>query len=199
MSIKQLTFPAILLACVGLLIGLFLLTNKPSDKNSPSNAFTPWAASNDPAALKARLQSINLPALAAEGTTLHIHQHLDVYVNGKQVEVPSHIGIPTDESYISPIHTHDTTGIMHVESPTVTDFFLGQFFTIWNVKLDAANLGDFKADDTNKLRVYVNGQLVDGNPAEIKLAAHQEIVITYGTDAQLPNPIPSTYSFPSGL
>ena len=33
--------------------------------------------------LRGRLTAINLPALRAEGEALHIHQHLDVVVNGK--------------------------------------------------------------------------------------------------------------------
>jgi hypothetical protein len=29
--------------------------------------------------------------------------------------------------------------------------------------------------------------------------AHEEIVVTYGTAAELPDPIPSSYTFPPGL
>ncbi len=75
----------------------------------------PWSA--EIAHLAARLQTLGLPQLSQEGTVLHIHQHLDVFVNGKPVTVPGGIGID-DNRFISPIHTHDPTGVIHVESST---------------------------------------------------------------------------------
>ena len=78
--------------------------------NSP-----PWPRNVD--ALRERLGELHLPALAAEGTVLHIHQHLDVFDNGKRVTVPAGIGI--GDTFISPLHTHDTSGVVHVESPTI--------------------------------------------------------------------------------
>src|SRR6185369_1120909 len=62
----------------------------------------PWAPELDH--LKERLTAIDLPALAQEGTTLHIHQHLDILVDGKPVAVPAGIGINEAQGFISPIH-----------------------------------------------------------------------------------------------
>jgi hypothetical protein len=31
------------------------------------------------------------------------------------------------------------------------------------------------------------------------LAEHQQIVLAYGTPAQMPKPVPSSYRFPAGL
>jgi hypothetical protein len=39
----------------------------------------------------------------------------------------------------------------------------------------------------------VNGQAVAGNPASIKLTAHQEIALVYGPTAKVT--VPSTYAF----
>src|SRR5581483_8345176 len=83
--------------------------------------------------LRERLHAENLPALAEEGTVLHIHQHLDLFIDGQSVPVPSGIGIQEAQGFISPIHTHDLSGIIHVESPFAADFTLGQFFDIWGV------------------------------------------------------------------
>jgi hypothetical protein len=45
--------------------------------------------------------------------------------------------------------------------------------------------------------VYVNGQKVSGvNYREIKLHAHDEIALIYGTQ---PDRIPAAYEFPQGL
>lgn len=196
---KNFWLPISVVVIIAVMVGIFAVGNKSSKTPTPTNTTSLGEANNEPAGLKSRLEAIGLPALAAEGSTLHIHQHLDIYLNGKVATVPAHIGMPSNNSFISALHTHDDSGIIHIESPTAQDFTLGQLFQIWNVKLEAASLGDHKADDQNKLRLYVNGQLVEGNPADLKLAAHQEIVIAYGTDAQLPSPIPSKFDFPGGL
>src|SRR6266545_856835 len=75
----------------------------------------PWPAPANPAELVA---AAGLPMLGEEGSALHIHTHLDVIVDGKPVTVPAQIGIDESTQKISPLHTHDTTGIIHIESPT---------------------------------------------------------------------------------
>jgi hypothetical protein len=69
--------------------------------------------------LAARLRAIGLPPLRpAEGTAVHIHQHLDLYVDGAKAPVPAGIGIDPAVGF-APLHTHDASGVIHVESPTV--------------------------------------------------------------------------------
>lgn len=156
----------------------------------------PWNMSVDH--LKDRLTAIGLPALTAEGTALHIHQHLDMNINGETITIPPHIGINETAGFISTIHVHDTTGIIHVESPTIANFTLGQFFDIWGVRFTSTCIGGYctNADDT--LRIYINGKLYEGNPRDIVLTGHQELFIFYGTIQQLPKTIPATYTFPTG-
>ncbi len=177
--------------------GLVLLIPKPvaGSLESISTALAPWPAEEDH--LKARLAAIKQPALSAEGTALHIHQHLDVFVHGQPVPVPANIGVHESlPIFISPIHVHDTTGIIHVESPTIEKFYLGQFFDIWSVRFSDSCIGGYCSDATNTLKVFVNGQPYTGDPRQLELTAHEEIVITYGTDAEVPGTIPAAYSFP---
>ena len=47
------------------------------------------------------------------------------------------------------------------------------------------------------LRVFVNGAAVTTNPREIELTNDQEIVVTYGTESELPKPMPSTLKNPA--
>ncbi|HTH93344.1 MAG TPA: hypothetical protein VL576_02620 [Candidatus Paceibacterota bacterium] len=155
----------------------------------------PWPAEFDH--LRQRLTEINLPALSQEGTALHIHQHLDIDIEGTTVAVPAGIGIDPNEQFIAPIHVHDNTGIMHVESPTIQNFTLGQFFDIWGLTFTDQCIGGKCTNDSESLRVYVNGTLYQGDPRSIVLAAHQELFIFYGTTAQLPKTIPSSYTFPA--
>jgi len=156
----------------------------------------PWGANT--ADLAARLRAIGVPPLdPVEGTAVHIHQHLDIYVDGGKVPVPALIGIDPAAGF-APLHVHDTSGVIHVESPTVRSYTLGQFFAVWGVRLTPSCLGGDCAGSGRALRVYVNGRLDQADPTTLVLEPHQEIVIAYGTAAQLPSPIPSSYRFPSG-
>ena len=157
----------------------------------------PWQPEIDN--LKGRLDAIALPALFEEGSALHTHQHLDIFINGKSVAVPADIGVNELQSFISPIHTHDYSAVIHVESPTIQTFTLGQFFDIWGVRLSENCIGGYCSDNQKNLKVYVNGKLVAGNPRLLELSEHQEIAVVYGDDAETPNPIPSTYSFGQNL
>ena len=157
----------------------------------------PWNA-DDGSSLKARLAAIGLKPLSAEGTVVHIHQHLDVFVNGARVTVPPLIGISTAQGFISDLHTHDATGIIHVESATASSYSLGQVFAVWGVPLSASQIGSLKAGGGKQLKAWVNGKPFPHDPARIVLDAHQEIVIAYGTPAQMPKTVPSSYAFPAG-
>jgi hypothetical protein len=170
-------------------------SNLPGELTDPA----PWRANIGQ--LRARLAASGLPSLGAEGTRLHIHQHVDIYVKGRRVTVPAGIGIGIQglQLFFSPIHTHDATGVVHVESPVVKTFSLGQFFAVWGVRFTPNCLGGYCATAADKLRVYSDGKLVTGDPRALPLQSHEEIVVAYGTKAELPKPIPSSYRFPAGL
>jgi hypothetical protein len=159
----------------------------------------PWAA--NAGKLQLRLRAIGLPALTEEGQVVHIHQHLDLFVDGEAVPVAADIGIAADSSFISPLHTHQPQpgeppdGILHVESPTETSYTLGQFFAVWGVRLDAECIGGSCSGDGKQLRTWVDGEPVAGDPTRIILAEHQQIVIAYGTEAQMPKDVPATYDW----
>ena len=158
----------------------------------------PWPANNR-ALLHARLEQIKIPALKAEGQRLHTHQHLDMVIRGRGYAIPAGIGIDFHERFISPLHTHDFAGIMHVESPTIRKFTLGQFFDVWGLRFSATCLGGYCAKGKERVWVFVNGKRWLGNPRQIALKQHQEIVVAYGTFASIPKPIPWFYPFPPGL
>jgi hypothetical protein len=155
----------------------------------------PWETPLDPLA---RVAAAGLPMMGAEGNVMHIHAHLDILVDGKPVTVPALIGIDEKTQQISPLHTHDPSGIIHIESPAKARFALGQFMTEWNVALDADRIGGLKAGGGNALRAYVNGKPVKGDPAAIVLNAHQEIVLVYGPASEKVK-VPGTFTFPDGL
>ena len=158
-------------------------------------SLTPWAP--EISHLSQRLATIGLPALAQEGTALHIHQHLNIIIHGQAVAVPAEIGINQFAGFISPIHVHDTSGVIHVESPTIQKFTLGQFFDIWGVRFTQDAIGGYSTDANLSMQVYVNGKKVDGAFRDIELTAHQEIAIVFGTVQEAPKDIPATYNFGS--
>lgn len=169
------------------------LSNPPATTAVGRDILPPWSAPTNAAAA---MRAAGLPMLSREGTVEHIHAHLDVRVNGQSVEVPAMIGI--DRRGISPVHTHDSTGVIHIESPVKRTFTLGEFFTEWDVGLSADSIGGLQASDGKTLRAFVNGKLTTGNPAALPITAHDEIVLIYGT-AQPGESIPSRYDFASGL
>ncbi len=156
----------------------------------------PWPA--EIAHLAARLHAIGLQPLSAEGAAIHIHQHLDIFIDGNPVPVPAGIGINPAAQFISDVHVHDESGVIHVEAAKVQTFTLGQFFDIWGVKFTQNTIGGYVAGGEKSLNVYVNGKLYEGDPRTLPLAAHDEIAIVYGTAAETPATIPSSYTFPAG-
>jgi hypothetical protein len=157
----------------------------------------PWPAEHRQ--LGARLAALDLPQLQMEADAYHIHQHLDLYVNGRHLTVPALIGINLKQRYLDPLHTHDPSGIIHIESPTTTDYTLGQFFAVWGLRLNRTCVGGLRVGGDKTLCAWVNGTRVHGDPARIVLKAHQEIVLAYGTAQQMPPKVPSSYPFPAGL
>lgn len=91
-----------------------------------------------------------------EYTVLHIHPQLDILISDKDVEVPANIGIETQNGCLHPLHTHDATGEVHVESPVQKDFTLADFFAVWGKTFNKDQILEYKADDTHKVVMTVN-------------------------------------------
>jgi hypothetical protein len=92
------------------------------------------------------------------------------------------------------LHTHDISGIIHIESPENRTFSLGQFFDIWDKKFNNSQIFDFTVDKSqNKtLTVYINGTAVtDVQYRDIPIFNHEDITIVYGK----PPPKLPTYEF----
>jgi hypothetical protein len=171
-----------------------------------------WPAPPDPLA---RAVAAGLEPERKEFVAHHAHAHLDVFVDGRPIVVPAGIGIDIDDpavqwfkdpdgvvSYggitrcgkpcISPLHTHDATGIIHTESKSPEPNTLGQFFTEWGVRLSESCLGERKRCIRDGIAVYVNGKPYRQDPRAIELTDRKEIAIVIGTP---PAHIPKTADF----
>ena len=169
-----------------------------SADSSPANSLGPvWKGLTG--------QSVDgVSADTSEQLAYHIHAHLTVYINGTQKVVPYGIGIvgpwaseqTSDGPFIESgsafyyLHTHDATGVIHIESPTQKTYTLGQFFAEWNQPLSSGQVGP----DKGALTIYVDGAEYTGNPAAITLTAHKVIQIDLGKDVPF-----QPYTFASGL
>lgn len=185
---------------VGALLAIRSNTGKPSalphTRPASGTGQPPWPLPADPVA-GARTAGLSIGPL--EGTAKHFHAHLDVIVNGKPVPVPANLGIATSGQQLAELHTHDTTGVLHIEAPTTNKrYTLGQLFDEWDVQLTATSIGGLKTDAGHTLTAYVNGKPQTGDPAAIELTAHKEIALVYGPKGQKVN-VPSSYSFAQGL
>lgn len=206
-------------AAAALIAGIVLLSACQGSPASPSYgsssplAQPTWPAPGDAVALA---EQAGLVAEPREYLVTHLHAHLDVFVDGEQIRVPAGIGIAiglagvrdemtpdgTEHAYfvdtcdvpcLSPLHTHDPDGIIHEESRTANHppYTLGEFFTEWGLKLDASCVGEYCKPDA-LIHIYVNGNLFEGQLAEIPLVKHAEIAIVIG---QPPDTIPDSWQF----
>ncbi|HZP27144.1 MAG TPA: hypothetical protein VFB90_08875 [Dehalococcoidia bacterium] len=135
----------------------------------------------------------DIPCEAGERLTYHVHVHLAIFLEGQPVTVPAGTGIRSN--CIFWLHTHDTTGIIHVEAPSQRSFSLGQLFAIWGQPLSSTQLLSKTVDSQHQIKAYVNGQEFTGDPSTIPLTAHAVIVLEYGP----PFPAPQPFTFPAGL
>lgn len=145
----------------------------------------PWPANT--ADLAQRLNALNLPP---EGAALHNHAFLAIDVDGSSLPVAADIGLSGTAA--SPLHTHDTTGVIHIESGDASfRSTLGEFFDVWGVKLTSTCVGGYCNTGDQQLRVFVDGKAFAGDPRTIALTEHRDIVVTYGTASQVPDPLPT--------
>jgi hypothetical protein len=178
--------------------------------SAPGTGAAPWPAPPNPMALT---RKAGLTPETHEFVFLHVHSRLFVFVNGKLVTVPAGIGIdisnaavhsgklpdgstayggiapPCAEPCISPLHTHDDSGVLHTEAKEHEFNTLGQFFTEWDVRLDKSCVGGYckpKAPITD----YVDGDRYTGDPRNIELEDKKAIAIVIGTP---PDKIPSSF------
>jgi hypothetical protein len=146
-----------------------------------------------------------ISAAAAEQLAFHIHAHLTVFLAGVPRQIPYGVGIapplevePTPQGSFALggaaffwLHTHAADGIIHIESPIVRTYTLGNFFDIWNEPLGPERVGPA----AGRVTAFFDGRRYLGNPRNIPLLAHAQIQLDVGR----PLVAPESIEFPSGL
>jgi len=114
-------------------------------------------------------------------TEFHIHPNLEIIINGQKQEIPTDIGIV--DGCMNALHTHDNTGVIHVESPEKRDFQLSDFFAVWNKTYSKDQILDYKVDDTHTIRQTINGKETQDFENTV-LYDEDQIVISYEEKAK---------------
>ena len=129
----------------------------------------------------------SVPCLRDDLPVNHFHVHLVIYLDGEKLTVPAGLGVgrPWGENppgFIATgrcfawIHTHDTTGVMHVFTQVGRSDTLGQVFSVWGQPLSIDGALGFRG----RIEVLVNGQAMDGDPRSIPLKNLSNIVLELG-------------------
>jgi hypothetical protein len=79
------------------------------------------------------------------------------------------------------MHTHDGSGVMHIETNVAKVFTLGQFFALWGQPLSATAVAGLPGKPTFYIIDKEKVVRFTADPATITLDAHREIVVVTGT------------------
>lgn len=175
-----------------------------------------------------------LPCEVEMSNNYHIHVFVGVIVNGQQYALPVGTGAvePTsDHNKDSPsatqcfyfTHTHDSTGVVHIESdnggvpdspPMDTKYTLGQWFQVWGINVSYMGWNQFGqfGQYSGPMEVLTSGQVFRGvlsgqnstvpesdltpyvgDPNQIPLYSHEVIWFLIGP--QYPASLPSVRFF----
>jgi hypothetical protein len=180
-------------------------SQRPADigpEGVPLSAGAPLGPARSPAPGQSRG---GVPCGSREQLAYHVHAHLTIFVSGKPRSVPLGIGIgapvritktangpfASGGSCFSFLHTHAADGIIHIEAPRKVEFRLGQFFDVWQQRLDRHHVGRA----WGRVVAYVDGRRYRGDPRRVPLRRHARIQLEVGQ----PLVAPARISFPPGL
>jgi hypothetical protein len=141
-----------------------------------------------------------VPCLTEDLPQHHIHVHVLILYDGGGVAVPAGIGVGRPWGVDSTgfvatgacfawIHTHDTTGVVHLVTPEEKAFTLGQLFEVWGQPLASGSALGYDGP----LVVLVNGQRIVGDPRAVRLENLENIVLELGKPPAVPPP--ALYNF----
>ena len=142
----------------------------------------PWRP--EYAHLKQRIVKLGLPPVGKE--QVHKHALLHIYDDGLLIPLQANIGWDPRHKVFSSVHTHDKTGVVHMESARPYRFTLGDFFVIWGVPFGRRTLGNLHASGSKQIHVFVKGRRVR-DPVHYTMRDGDNISIGYGAVGSFPH------------
>ena len=131
----------------------------------------------------------NIRCDSGEQLAVHYHAHVTLIYRGQPASIPAQVGITPNCFYW--MHTHSTSGIIHVEAPKDSEnrkFTLGDFFSVWNQPLSSKQVATFKVGPGDELKMWVDGKPYTGDPRNIVLKSHTQVVVDIGPPLTDPPP-----------
>lgn len=89
---------------------------------------------------------------------IHWHPTLTIKINGQQQIIPANLGLV---GVHQPIHTHDSTGVLHYENnnPTLETMQLRYFFEkVWRKQFNSTCILNYCNGDSGTVKMFVNGK-----------------------------------------
>lgn len=148
-----------------------------------------------------------LPTMAE--SNYHIHVFVGIVINGQQLALPDGIGIKNPGadsggvvntgSCFYYLHSHDASGIVHVEDPSTASrttalHTLGQLFAIWGHSLSGWTIytsGQKYAGQGAQTISNSTYTQYSGSPSSLPLYAHEVIWLESGSPILRPSQLPS--------
>ena len=93
----------------------------------------------------------------------------------------ANIGIDARDKVEAGLHTHDATGVIHLEADKPFRATLGDFFRLWGVRLSQTAIGGLEGD----VHAYLDGRRL-GDPAAHVLGKDDNIVLALGDPGSFP-------------
>lgn len=96
------------------------------------------------------------------GLVTHTHVSLSIEIDGEQYPVGPNVGISDSMCEgMRGVHTHDDSGTLHIETPSLMDAPLGAFFQIWGKEFSESQIIDSIVDKNTEIVMFVNGESSD--------------------------------------
>ena len=106
-----------------------------------------------------------------EHLVYHNHTKLVIKIQNETQNIPAGIGIIPNDC-IFWLHTHDDSGIIHVESPIKTAFSLDQFLKVWDIFDNSSFIENF-----SKNNMTANVSMITENGSQSNLDNYKNIIL----------------------
>lgn len=177
---SQKTLLGVLLLTGALLVGVVVYDRISSTDDSNDSSENNQGGENHSSNYSGKDYELSRKCLESHSNlSQHFHPYLRIYVDGQQVPIEENAGIGTAVCEgMHVVHTHDSSGKLHVETHEPAEVELGVFFQIWDVYFSEDGVMDKRVNDTHELVMTVDGIVVDTYGEHI-LSDAQQIVIEY--------------------
>jgi hypothetical protein len=125
---------------------------------------------------------------ANEQVAYHIHAYVNINIDGAPVPLSQGVGVApgTTPSCLYWMHSHDTSGVIHIESPTTRVYTLKQYFDIWQSFSSSTITYPTQLSSSTGWTIYLNGKQVTSDFSRLQLTKHSIVTIAYNSPGTKP-------------